>query len=157
MRVFRTVALCFLLTVFKEASNKVWDNKHYLSLPMAHLPTGPRPKSGSKRPGQELERPLAAHAGSTSQQQPAPMQVEPVPLKYVVQEAVKRWFDDTLQEAQRGEGQSTHALDHGDPHATKRAFCARGCFTLTCVWLPQVAQGVFPVQTARSMLCSDAL
>lgn len=31
------------------------------------------------------------------------MSPEPVPLKYVVQEAVKRWFDDTLQEAQRGD------------------------------------------------------
>jgi len=28
---------------------------------------------------------------------------QPVPLKYVVQEAVKRWFDDTLSEAQRGD------------------------------------------------------
>jgi hypothetical protein len=26
-----------------------------------------------------------------------------VPLKYVVAEAVKRWFEDTLQEAQRGD------------------------------------------------------
>lgn len=29
--------------------------------------------------------------------------VTPVPLKFVVQEAVKRWFDDTMQEAQRGD------------------------------------------------------
>ena len=29
--------------------------------------------------------------------------VQPVPLKYVVQEAVKRWFDDTMQEALRGD------------------------------------------------------
>lgn len=32
---------------------------------------------------------------------PAP--TEPIPLKYVVQEAVKRWFEDTLLEAQRGD------------------------------------------------------
>jgi hypothetical protein len=31
------------------------------------------------------------------------MQSEPIPLKYVVQEAVKRWFEDTLLEAQRGD------------------------------------------------------
>ncbi len=31
------------------------------------------------------------------------MKPEPIPLKYVVQEAVKRWFEDTLQEASRGD------------------------------------------------------
>lgn len=56
-----------------------------------------------------MERPLSGQpplhqlqhlAATTPQAMQAP---EPVPLKYVVQEAVKRWFEDTLQEAQRGD------------------------------------------------------
>jgi TPR repeat protein len=31
------------------------------------------------------------------------VQPEPVPLKALINEAVKRWFDDTLLEAQRGD------------------------------------------------------
>lgn len=53
------------------------------------------------------------------------MQVEPVPLKYVVQEAVKRWFDDTLQEAQRGEGRARMHLTmvtHMQPMRVLRAW-----------------------------------
>ncbi|MEW5300580.1 MAG: hypothetical protein WDW38_009200 [Sanguina aurantia] len=88
--------------------------------------------SSHKRSGQELDRPMqqggasAASSGSSpapnmhpQQQQPpqqqqqqrqaqpsdreAPAAPDTVPLKFVVQEAVKRWFEDTLQEAQRGD------------------------------------------------------
>ncbi|GFR42997.1 hypothetical protein Agub_g3996 [Astrephomene gubernaculifera] len=58
-----------------------------------------RPKSSNKRSVAELERPGSAQATAHHSQ----MQPEPIPLKYVVQEAVKRWFEDTLQEAQRGD------------------------------------------------------
>jgi TPR repeat protein len=44
-------------------------------------------------------------AGSSSQQaQPAyPEGIRPVPLKQVVDDAVQRWFQDTLSEAERGD------------------------------------------------------
>ncbi|GIL71160.1 hypothetical protein Vretimale_17883 [Volvox reticuliferus] len=61
-------------------------------------PSG-RPKSSNKRSVAELERSGLAQAAPYQQQ----MQPEPIPLKYVVQEAVKRWFEDTLLEAQRGD------------------------------------------------------
>eukprot|EP00201_Polytomella_parva_P021156 CAMPEP_0175041994 /NCGR_PEP_ID=MMETSP0052_2-20121109/2273_1 /TAXON_ID=51329 ORGANISM="Polytomella parva, Strain SAG 63-3" /NCGR_SAMPLE_ID=MMETSP0052_2 /ASSEMBLY_ACC=CAM_ASM_000194 /LENGTH=114 /DNA_ID=CAMNT_0016304669 /DNA_START=72 /DNA_END=416 /DNA_ORIENTATION=- len=57
-----------------------------------------RPRSGvHKRPGQELERPSTASSSSMISF------AEPVPLKFVVQEAVKRWFEDTKLEAQKGD------------------------------------------------------
>ncbi|KXZ56069.1 hypothetical protein GPECTOR_2g951 [Gonium pectorale] len=62
------------------------------------FPAG-RQKSSNKRTVAELERPGTTQAAAY----PPPMQPEPVPLKYVVQEAVKRWFEDTLLEAQRGD------------------------------------------------------
>lgn len=80
---------------------------------------GNKTKTGStKRPGQELERNTVAPAYMAQQQQHASTSTaaaaasmaaqpvgysyedvprQPVPLKYVVQEAVKRWFEDTLQ------------------------------------------------------------
>ncbi|KAG2499403.1 hypothetical protein HYH03_002977 [Edaphochlamys debaryana] len=64
----------------------------------SNYPAG-RPKSSNKRTVAELERPGSAQA--TGHQ--GPMPTEPIPLKYVVQEAVKRWFEDTLLEAQRGD------------------------------------------------------
>ncbi|EFJ48117.1 hypothetical protein VOLCADRAFT_120924 [Volvox carteri f. nagariensis] len=64
----------------------------------SNYPSG-RPKSSNKRTVAELERPGSAQAVPFQQQ----MQPEPIPLKYVVQEAVKRWFEDTLLEAQRGD------------------------------------------------------
>ena len=48
----------------------------------------------------ELDRNVATHAAEESR--PAPT-VSPVPLKFVVEEAVKRWFEDTQQEASRGD------------------------------------------------------
>ncbi|PNW75677.1 hypothetical protein CHLRE_12g536500v5 [Chlamydomonas reinhardtii] len=59
-----------------------------------------RPKSSNKRSAPELERPGSSQAAHAH---PSQMQPEPIPLKYVVQEAVKRWFEDTLLEAQRGD------------------------------------------------------
>ncbi|KAG2453304.1 hypothetical protein HYH02_001530 [Chlamydomonas schloesseri] len=59
-----------------------------------------RPKSSNKRSAPELERPGSAQVAHAH---PSQMQPEPIPLKYVVQEAVKRWFEDTLLEAQRGD------------------------------------------------------
>ncbi|PNH05390.1 hypothetical protein TSOC_008355 [Tetrabaena socialis] len=61
----------------------------------SNYPAG-RPKNSNKRSAPEQDRPGTAHAAP-------PMQPEPIPLKYVVQEAVKRWFEDTLVEAQRGD------------------------------------------------------
>lgn len=68
--------------------------------------SGSRAKTGNKRPGQELDRSGVA-AGSLPSQQPGAPSSEaplaPVPLKYIVLEAVKRWFEDTQQEALRGD------------------------------------------------------
>lgn len=66
--------------------------------------SGARVKSGSnKRPGQELDR-TAAQANlagcNPCEDGQGPT---PVALKFVVQQAVKRWFEDTYQEAVRGD------------------------------------------------------
>lgn len=64
--------------------------------------------TSNKRAGESLDKQSLAMAQQTQQQQPAGYSYEnvptqPVPLKYVVSEAVRRWFDDTLSEAQRGD------------------------------------------------------
>ena len=78
-----------------------------------------RPKSSNKRSVAELERPGSAQAAPYQQQ----MQPEPIPLKYVVQEAVKRWFEDTLLEAQRGDVKQQALL--GERYKVGRAGYAR--------------------------------
>lgn len=70
-----------------------------MTSPSGDLLLAGRPKGSNKRSVAELERPASAQAAPFQQQ----MQPEPIPLKYVVQEAVKRWFEDTLLEAQRGD------------------------------------------------------
>ncbi|KAL6762455.1 hypothetical protein V8C86DRAFT_2518222 [Haematococcus lacustris] len=60
--------------------------------------SGSKRTGSNKRPAQELDRTTVS---GPSYQEDKP-EVTPVPLKYVVQEAVKRWFEDTMQEAQRG-------------------------------------------------------
>ena len=57
----------------------------------------------SKRPTKELlpERNVVAHVAE--EPRPAPQTASPVPLKFVVEEAVKRWFEDTHNEARHGD------------------------------------------------------
>ncbi|GAX72655.1 hypothetical protein CEUSTIGMA_g111.t1 [Chlamydomonas eustigma] len=61
--------------------------------------------SNNKRPAQELDRSvLASSQANNSSSHPSTEATQnPVPLKYVINEAVKRWFEDTLEEALRGD------------------------------------------------------
>ncbi|KAG1655677.1 hypothetical protein FOA52_011805 [Chlamydomonas sp. UWO 241] len=63
--------------------------------------SGSKGSKGSKRPLEGAPTALSNQGapGYTYGEVP----VQPVPLKYVVQEAVKRWFEDTHAEAARGD------------------------------------------------------
>jgi len=58
-------------------------------------PGSSRSKSGNKRGAQEI----SPSTGYNCDEVPA----EPIPLKQLITEAVRRWFEDTLIEAQRGD------------------------------------------------------
>lgn len=70
--------------------------------PRAASAPGYRTKS-TKRSAQELESPAANAAPANAGTSASDVQTQRVPLQSLIQEAVKRWFEDTLQEAQRGD------------------------------------------------------
>lgn len=93
-------------------------------------------------------RKVSDHTSAHSAQPPpgeSSVPVHTVPLKVVVAEAVKRWFDDTYQEAQRGDvkqqallGQmyaegygcekDTRAAREWIERARERGYCMRGVY-----------------------------
>lgn len=64
-----------------------------------------RQSAGGSHPTAPANQPAAtgAQAGAGTRQAGAAAAPTPVPLKMVVREAVQRWFDDALTEAQRGD------------------------------------------------------